>query len=129
MSVSVSLFFASLIGGSKGGKRFVQVPASQDVWLLCEKFYKAGYISQFSVTDDSYFLLSVRLKYFPSGHPVLQSLEVATKSSQRNYVSYSDIQKLFRTKRRPFLLRTARGYLWDTEVRNFRIGGELVCFV
>lgn len=129
MSVSVSLFFASIYGGSVGKRKYVQVPASRETWLLCEKFYKAGYISSFSLSEDPLFRIRIKLKYFPSGMSMLENLEVVTKSSQRNYISYRQVQKLFRTRRRGFLMRTVFGYLWSSELRNYRVGGELVCFL
>jgi ribosomal protein S8 len=129
MSVSVALFFASLYGGSLGRRKYVRVPASRETWLLCEKFYKAGYISSFFLGEDPVFKIWVRLKYFPSGLSVLENLDVVTKSSQRNYISYQQVEKLFRTRRRAFLMKTTLGYLWSSEVRNMRIGGELVCFL
>jgi ribosomal protein S8 len=129
MSVSVTLFFASLYGGSLGKRKYVRVPASRETWLLCEKFYKAGYISSFFLSEDSAFKIWVKLKYFPSGLSVLENLEIVTKSSRRNYISYRQVEKLFRTRRRVFLMRTVFGYLWSSELRNFRVGGELICFL
>lgn len=130
MSVSFSLFFASIIAGSKGKKQFVHVPGSQVTWKLCQKFYEAGYISSFSLTDTKELpFIRVRLRYLPTGESILSGLKVLTRSSQRNYISYAGVRKLIRTKRLDFLLSTTKGLIWSSQARNYRLGGELICVV
>lgn len=130
MSVSFSLLFSSLVGGSKGGKRFVHAPCSHLNLEICRKFYNAGYITSFSITDAKLLpYIKIKLRTTPSGASALDGLRVVSKSSQRNYQSYASLERLVRTKGYNFLVRTSKGFLWSQEIRSFRVGGELICFL
>lgn len=130
MKSSTSIFFASIIAGTKAGKRSIRAPATEETFLLSRKLYNAGYINSFSLdVYSSVPKLIIFLRYLPSGQPVLINFRLLTKSSKPTYINKQNLDRFQRTKRIKYLIKTTKGYFWSTELHNYNIGGELICSV
>lgn len=88
-----------------------------------------GYVENFDVVDDGrQGLLKVRLRFGPSGEPVLRKLKRESKPGCRVYRRVDDID-------RPLqglgvsIVSTSRGVMSDRTCRAERVGGELLCTV
>lgn len=88
-----------------------------------------GYIDGFEVIDDGrHGQIRVRLKYGPTGEPLINEIKRQSTPGRRIYRRVDDLQ-------RPLqglgisIVSTSKGVLSDRQCRDQRAGGELLCTV
>jgi small subunit ribosomal protein S8 len=86
-----------------------------------------GYISGFSISDETKPTLTVELKYF-DGKPVIEEISRTSRPSLRVYKSSSDLPKV-RSGLGIAIVSTSQGVMTDRAARTAGIGGEVLCTV
>ena len=96
---------------------------------IAEVLREEGYIDSFEVVEDGrQGKIKVKLKYGPRGETILHRIERESKPGRRVYRGVADLP-------RPMqglgiaIVSTPRGVLSDTEAREARVGGEVLCTV
>jgi small subunit ribosomal protein S8 len=96
---------------------------------VCSILEREGFIKAFHVLDGSPGkLLRIYLRYSPDGVPAITSMQRVSRPGRRVYRGADDI--------RPILngigvgiVSTSQGLLTDSEARERRLGGEVLCEV
>ena len=94
---------------------------------LAKVLQDEGYISGFSVSDETKPSLTVELKYF-EGKPVIEEINRASKPSLRVYAGTKDLPKV-RSGLGVAIVSTSQGVMTDRAARAAGIGGEVLCTV
>lgn len=86
-----------------------------------------GYISDFTVSEDSKPVLTIELKYF-DGKPVIEEIKRVSRPGLRQYKGKDDIP-VIRGGLGVVILSTNKGVMTDRAARAAGVGGELLCTV
>ena len=86
-----------------------------------------GYITDYSVNDQSKPQLCIELKYF-EGRPVIEEIQRVSRPGLRQYKGKDDIP-VVRGGLGIIILSTNKGLMTDRAARAAGIGGELICSV
>ena len=105
----------------------VVMPSSKLKASLAKVLQDEGYISGFSVSDETKPSLTVELKYF-EGKPVIEEINRASKPSLRVYAGTKDLPKV-RSGLGVAIVSTSQGVMTDRSARAAGIGGEVLCTV
>ena len=105
----------------------VVMPSSKLKASLAKVLQDEGYISGFSVSDETKPSLTVELKYF-EGKPVIEEINRASKPSLRVYAGTKDLPKV-RSGLGVAIVSTSQGLMTDRAARAAGIGGEVLCTV
>ncbi len=88
---------------------------------------REGYISDYVVEGGgTKKTLRIYLKYAAGAEPVIRGLKRLSKPGLRRYVGASDIPKSLGGLG-VIMLSTSSGVLTDSEARQKKVGGELLC--
>ena len=102
----------------------VVMPSSKLKASLAKVLQDEGYISGFSVSDETKPSLTVELKYF-EGKPVIEEINRASKPSLRVYAGTKDLPKV-RSGLGVAIVSTSQGVMTDRAARAAGIGGEVL---
>ena len=105
----------------------VVMPSSKLKASLAKVLQDEGYISGFSVSDETKPSLTIELKYF-EGKPVIEEINRASKPSLRVYAGTKDLPKV-RSGLGVAIVSTSQGVMTDRAARAAGIGGEVLCTV
>ena len=111
------------------GKQFVITPNSKlRAWVL-DVLKSEGYIKSYdiekSVTGTD--IIKVSLKYF-DGEPVIKELKRVSTPGRRVYLGVDNLPKV-RQGLGVAVVSTSKGIMSDTQARQSRVGGEVLCTV
>lgn len=110
-------------------KKQVMIPASKVKVGIARVLQEQGYIEGFDVIEDNkQGLLRVQLRYGPRGEELIHTLERESRTGRRRYVGVDQIPRIL-DGLGVAILSTSEGILSDTQCRERRIGGELLCSV
>lgn len=115
--------------GQMAGKSSVTSPSSKLRSNVLEVLRREGYIRGYSVTEGNVGRneLSIELKYH-NGDPVIKELKRVSKPGRRVYSKVTELPRVYNGLGIA-ILSTPRGVLSDTEAREARVGGEVLCMV
>lgn len=115
--------------GQHAGHSVVEVKYSKFVHSVLEVLSREGYVDDIEISgmESNKPLLKVKLRYHKGGK-VINKIENISKPGCRRY---SNLREM------PWvngglgiaILSTSKGVLSNTEARNLRVGGELICTV
>jgi small subunit ribosomal protein S8 len=106
----------------------LDTPASKLKLEVCRILKQEGYIEDFEALEGKPPRQDVRifLRYGESGEPAIRHIQRVSKPGRRVYRKADDI--------RPVLnglgvgvISTSKGLLSDTQAREHRVGGEILC--
>lgn len=107
----------------------VVVPYSKLKHELVNLLVREGWVGAVErIVVDERPHLRVRLKYTPTGEPILRQLRRVSRPGRRVYVRRERIPTVFNNLGTA-VLSTSRGILTDREARRQKIGGEILCEV
>ena len=109
------------------GKTEVVMPSSKLKVSVADVLKTEGYISGFSVNDETKRQLSITLKYF-EGKPVIAELDRVSRPGLRNYAGKGELPTV-RGGLGIAIVSTSRGVMTDRAARAAGIGGEVLCTV
>ena len=115
--------------GQMASKNAIQAPASKLRANVLEVLRREGYIRGFETVDlgDGKSELKIELKYH-NGEPVIRELRRVSKPGRRIYKGVKDLPSVDNGLGIA-IVSTPRGVLSDSEAREARVGGEVLCTV
>ena len=125
--MTINYTFCSLVSrlknAAKHNKSFVMVPRTKFNKNLLECFYRNGYLTSFTVTEDrKSFLVEVKLSNFKIEFSRIRIISSATR---KKYVSFKEICKLYKTTDF-FFISTSKGIFSSQEAFFYGLGGEIL---
>ena len=106
-----------------------KMPSSRMRVEISKILKEAGYIDDFNVAEESSRqVLTLVLRYGPSGERVITGIERVSKSGCRVYVKKDQISKVLGGLGIS-IISTPKGLLTGAESRRQGLGGEVICNV
>jgi small subunit ribosomal protein S8 len=107
----------------------VVMPTSQIKVNIARILQEEGFIEAFAVSEDKpQAKLLLRLKYTPTGRPVITGLERVSKPGRRYYSGAKDIPWV-RSGLGINIVSTPKGLMTGRKARREKLGGEILCNV
>jgi small subunit ribosomal protein S8 len=115
--------------GQRASKGLVRSPASNLRRNVLEVLRREGYIRGFETQelDGGKAELSIELKYH-NGEPVIRELRRVSTPGRRVYAGVKELPNVYNGLGIA-IVSTPRGVLSDSEAREMRVGGEVLCTV
>ncbi|VAW49658.1 SSU ribosomal protein S8p (S15Ae) [hydrothermal vent metagenome] len=128
MSDPVADMLTRIRNGQMAGHANVLMPSSKLKLSLAKVLNDEGFISSFSVNENSGKAeLSVDLKYF-EGKPVIDMIKRVSRPGLRVYKNKDELPKVIGGLGIA-VISTSKGIMTDHDARKAGIGGEVVCYV
>ena len=109
-------------------KEIVEVKNSKLSEEILKIFKKEGFIANYKlVTDSKQGILRVYLKYFKSGNPGILGIKRISKPGLRIYKKCDELPKVYGGLGIA-VISTSKGIMTDTEAREKKMGGEVICY-
>lgn len=115
--------------GQRAQKSQVRSPASKLRASVLDVLKREGYIRNYETVDIRPGIreLAIELKYH-NGEPVIRELRRVSKPGRRIYAGVKDLPQVYNGLGIA-ILSTPRGVVSDTEARELKVGGEILCTV
>ncbi len=110
-------------------KQFVLTPNSKlRAWVL-DVLKSEGYIKSYEIekSPSGTDVIKVSLKYF-DGEPVIKELKRVSTPGRRVYLGVDNLPKV-RQGLGVAVVSTSKGIMSDSQARQSRVGGEVLCTV
>lgn len=105
----------------------LEMPGSKLKAALCEVLEREGYIQGFDVSENPpRSTIVIRLRYDRRGTPAIRRIERVSKPGRRVYRGVEDLRPVLNGLG-VAILSTPQGLLTDSEARERRVGGEVLC--
>ena len=128
MSDPIADMLTRVRNGQTADKASVQMPSSSKKVAIAEVLKSEGFISGYSVDDNSGKpLLNVDLKYF-QGKPVIEEINRVSRPGLRIYKSKDELPKI-QNGLGIAIISTSKGVMTDKQARATDQGGEVLCTV
>jgi small subunit ribosomal protein S8 len=108
----------------------LDVPASKLKLEVCRILKEQGYLESFQLLDSDPVKQQVRifLRYSPDGEPLIRRIKRVSKPGRRVYKSAEEIRPVLNGLG-VGIISTSLGLLTDSQARQRRVGGEVLCEV
>jgi small subunit ribosomal protein S8 len=105
----------------------LDVPSSKLKLEVCRVLKQEGFIENFRLVEaEPQSAIRIYLRYDRQGVPAIQHMRRVSKPGRRVYRGVDDLPEV-RNGLGVGILSTSQGLLTDTEARERRVGGELLC--
>jgi small subunit ribosomal protein S8 len=107
----------------------LDVPLSKLKLEVCRLLKEEGFIRNFRQVDGEVphqSQVRIFLRYGPDGTPAIRTVNRISKPGRRVYRGADDVQPV-RNGLGVGILSTSQGLLTDSQARERRVGGELMC--
>ena len=110
-------------------KGVVAMPHSKMKSEIARILKAEGFIKDYTMENaDGKSVLNVFLKYTIDREPVIQGLRRISKPSCRKYVNSEEVPRVLGGIGLA-ILSTSSGVMTDTEAREKKVGGEVLCYI
>ena len=123
----IANLFSSINNAQSRAKESVVVPSSTKKVALVEILKKEGYLGEYSVSEETKPLLTIKLRYF-EGLPVIKQLKRLSKPGLREYSGFKDLPSV-NGGLGVAIISTNKGLMTDQQAREAELGGEVICSV
>ena len=108
----------------------LDAPASNLKVEICRLLSEQGLIEKYEVMGDDPLSRKIRvfLKNTPEGDPLIRHIKKVSKPGRRVYRGADDIKPVLNGLG-VWIISTSQGLLTDSEARERRVGGEILCEV
>jgi len=108
----------------------LDVPASKLKLEVCRILKEQGYVESFEKLDADPVKRQLRiyLRYTPDGEPLIRSIKRISKPGRRVYKGAEEIRPVLNGLG-VGIISTSQGLLTDSQARQRRVGGEVLCEV
>ena len=108
----------------------LSLPASNLKLEVCRILKEQGYIEDYAEEGDDPISRSIRiiLKYGANGEPPIRSIKKISKPGRRVYSGAEDLKPALNGLGIG-IISTSKGLLTDSQAREQRVGGEVLCEV
>lgn len=129
MTDPIADMLARIKNGQQARKATVTMPASKQKQAVLDVLKAEGYIEGFASTADAqgHPQLVVELKYM-QGQPVIKKLDRVSRPGLRHYSASQDIP-MVANGLGVTIISTSKGVMSDTQARQQKVGGEILCQV
>ena len=129
MSDPLSDMLTRIRNGQMAQKSAVKSPSSKLRMNVLEVLKREGYIRGYEHSNVRQGVdeLSIELKYH-NGEPVIREVQRVSKPGRRIYAGVRELPHVYNGLGIA-ILSTPRGVLSDSEAREHRVGGEVLCTV
>jgi small subunit ribosomal protein S8 len=128
MSDPIADMLTHIRNGQARGKITIRMPSSKQKQAIAALLKEEGYISDFSVQDDSgKAQLELRLKYF-RGKPVIEQLTRISRPGLRIYRGRDELPRVWGGLGIA-IVSTSQGLMTDRAARQAGHGGEIIAHV
>jgi small subunit ribosomal protein S8 len=127
MSDPIADMLTHIRNGQSAKKATVAMPSSKKKLAIAQLLKDEGYISDFSVSEDSKPQLKVVLKYY-QGRPVINLLKRVSRPGLRIYKSKDQLPSVLGGLG-IVVVSTSKGIMTDRAARTAGHGGEVICYV
>lgn len=108
----------------------VDVPHSRLKESIIKKLKQEGFIKNYEIVEGSpRCTLRIYLKYGPDGEKVIREVRRVSKPGRRIYQGTKDLKSKVLNGLGIAILSTPKGVLTDSECREQKVGGEVLCAV
>jgi small subunit ribosomal protein S8 len=115
--------------GLKAGKRWVEIPSSNEKKRIVFILKEEKYIEDFILIDDkNRKQIRVFLKYDYKGKPVISVIERVSKPGLRVYKGKKDLPRVL-DGLGISIMSTSKGVISNKMAKKFGVGGEVICNV
>lgn len=105
----------------------LDVPASKVKAEICRLLREEGFIRNYrEVEAQPSNMLRIFLRYTPEGEPAIRHIKRISVPGRRVYRKADEVRPVLNGLG-VGLVSTSKGLLTDTQARDQRVGGELVC--
>jgi len=112
----------------RAGKDSVDIPASNLKRAIIKILKDEKYISNYKIIrDNKQNIIRVFFKY-RNGESVITHLQRVSKPGRRMYKKWEKIPKVMNGLGIA-IISTSKGVLTDSQARNLKVGGEVICYV
>ena len=110
------------------GKKSVEMPGSKLKAAVAKVLKEEGYVSDFSLSDESgKSRLAIALKYY-QGKPVIAEIDRVSRPGLRRYSAKDELPSV-RAGLGVAIVSTSKGVMSDRAARAAGVGGEVLCTV
>ena len=128
MSDPIADMLTRVRNGQSADKVNVQMPSSNGKVAIAKVLKNEGFITDFSVEEDSVKpLLTIDLKYY-QGKPVIEEIKRVSRPGLRIYKSKDELPKI-QNGLGIAIISTSKGVMTDRAARAQGIGGEVIATV
>jgi small subunit ribosomal protein S8 len=117
-------FLIRLKNASRAGKKQVIVPASNFCVSMTDLLKRYGYITDYSVNDDSKKQISIKLA-FQNNQPKITDVKLFSKPGRRIYEKVSSLP-WGKTPHSLIIVSTSSGVMSQKEAKTKGLGGEII---
>jgi small subunit ribosomal protein S8 len=128
MSDPIADMLTRIRNGQAVGKVAVKLPASRQKSAIAQLLKDEGYITGYSVAEESgKGVLTIELKYF-QGKPVIELIKRVSRPGLRIYKGTKELPKV-RGGLGVAIVSTSKGLMTDRAARAAGHGGEILAFL
>lgn len=121
--------YTRIRNSNRVGKDTVDIPASNIKEEIARILKEEGFIDNFKVLDsDSTKIIRIKLKYGEKRNKVITNIRQISKPGLRIYVNADKIPRVLGGIG-VAIITTSKGVLTDSQCREQRIGGEVLCYI
>ena len=114
---------------SSANKAVVEVKNSRLTEGIIKIFKTENFISNYKIIKDTkQGLVRIYLKYIKEGKPAIIGIKKISKSGLRIYRKAEKIPKVYGGLG-VAIVSTSKGLMTDSEAREKKIGGEVICYI
>lgn len=111
------------------GKENVSIPLSKAKLSILKILKEKGYILDFIKNiQKNNIILKLRYSKENNTEPAIKEINKISKAGRRIYKSYKEFRRV-KNGLGMAIVSTSRGVMADSEARNRRLGGEIICEV
>ena len=113
---------------SSARKAVAEVKNSHLAEEILKIFKNEGFVTNYKlIKDNKQSILRIYLKYFKSGNPAILGIRRISKPGLRIYKKADELPKVYGGLGIA-IISTSKGIMTDTEAREKKIGGEVLCY-
>ncbi|URJ25282.1 30S ribosomal protein S8 [Candidatus Blochmannia ocreatus (nom. nud.)] len=128
MQDPIADMLTAIRNGQISKKEKIFVPSSKIKIAIANVLVEEGFIKKYNTHDNVKPILEIFLKYFYKKRPVIDKILRVSRPGLRIYKKYKDLPKVI-SGMGIAIISTSKGVLTDKKARQFKIGGEIICYV
>jgi small subunit ribosomal protein S8 len=128
MQDSIADMLTRVRNAQNAGKEVVVMPSSKQRVAIANLLENEGFIKGHSVSKDTNPVLTITLKYYEGGRPVIEFVKRISKPGLRVYKACTQLPKVLGGLGIA-VISTSKGLMTDKQARAANLGGEVVCYV
>jgi small subunit ribosomal protein S8 len=114
---------------NRAKKETVDVPASKMALAIADILKKQGYIDNYrKMEDKKQGSLRIYLKFDEESSPAISDLKRISRPGLRVYADRENIPRVLNGLGFA-IISTSKGILTDTQARQHKVGGEVLCYI